>query len=132
VRTTVAKEVLDHPHYDAHFLSCFLLFPAFSECIPIRRRRKFERSAMLHELCSRAGPSYARHFRRREQESGEAKQRRYERRVSIINPNSLWFDELFYFRVALALNTAIACFFQARILICVTAGGRSTTECVGG
>jgi hypothetical protein len=107
-------------------------FPHLSECISIRRRRKFERSAMLHELCSRAGPSYARHFRRREQESGEAKQRHYERRVSIISPNSLWFDELFYFRVALALNTCISCFFQAKILICVGKSGLSPTECVGG
>ena len=95
------------------------------------RRRNFERKSMLEELLNRTGPQYKRHFEQREQDRELQKQQRTERRVSAITTKAMWFNELVYFRIGLAINTSIACFINATIVVC-TAQGKSMGSCFKG
>jgi hypothetical protein len=88
------------------------------------RRRGFERKAMLEELLQRAGPLYKEHFVRRE----KLLQQPQDRKISTISPTSMWFDKLFYFRLALAVVTCIACFRNGTIVVCV-GSGRDLASC---
>ena len=90
------------------------------------RRKKYERQAMLGELLLRAGPHYKKHFQKREEQLNQ--KRAPERRVSAITGNAMWFNEFFYLRLALAVNTAIAGLANGRMVICMGAAA-SAAEC---
>ena len=74
----------------------------------------------LGELLLRAGPNYKKHFQKREEQLSH--RRAPERRVSAITGKAMWFNQYFYFRLALAVNTAIACLTNGRIVVCLGTG----------
>ena len=78
----------------------------------------------------RAGPRYKKHFQQREQ---QLVQRRAapERRVSAITSKAMWFNRFFYLRLALAVNTAIACLVNGRVVVCM-GGGDDYVTCLHG
>jgi hypothetical protein len=90
------------------------------------RRRSFERQAMLTELLVRAGPEYKNHFLEKEQAAARFPRRRDT--CSAITPQAMWFNNFFYFRLALAVNTTIACLQNGRIVVC-TGSGEEYTAC---
>ena len=85
------------------------------------RRKRHERRAMLEELLHRAGPSYRKHFQKREELSSQRRTSAV-RRVSVITSQALWFNQHFYLRLALALNTANACLQNGRVIVCMGSG----------
>ena len=93
------------------------------------RRKKHERQAMLGELLLRAGPNYKKHFQKREEQLSY--RRAPERRVSAITGKAMWFNQYFYFRLALAVNTAVACLVNGKAVVCLGAGDKKMAECFG-
>ena len=86
------------------------------------RRRRFERQAVLREIMGRIGDNYSDHFQRRvsivemKRNSMAADGTLRQRLVSVVSPESLWFNNLYWFRVLLAINTLVACMMQVGTL----------------
>ena len=51
-----------------------------------------------------------------------------ERRLSAITGQAMWFNRFFYFRLALAVNTAVACLHNGQSVVCI-GSGKSSLSC---
>ena len=102
------------------------------------RRRRHERQAALLEIMSRANPKYRKHFERRvsivqQTRASMTTQFREQRNISVISPESLWFNNLYWFRVMLAINVLVACLWQADWQRCMSSDREKTLmECISG
>jgi hypothetical protein len=90
------------------------------------RRKGHERRAMLEELLKRADPSFKKRFDLQEEVGAQG--RTPERRFSAITRKAMWLNDKVYYRIALAVNTSIACMWQAKLVVCMGTG-KSMTEC---
>lgn len=90
------------------------------------RRRAFERDAVLHELCRRAGADYEEHFvqrRKREHDASRLSRNQSSRRCSAVSAQASWFDTKYcWFRVLFTLHITLASLYSARWATCAMAG----------